>query len=181
MRTVHSLPLAAALMLAACGGSADEDGDGKLSEGEVAEAAEGMPKPLPGQYRTSAELVEFDIPGLPDEAKQQMQTAMAGGLAQANTTCLTKEQADKNGAEQMVKGLAEGNCTMQKFDVSGNSIVAEMQCAGEGGPQGQVRMEGQMAADSSNMTMEFDQELGGGQKAHIKMRMNSQRIGDCAA
>ena len=76
MRPIHSLPLAAAILLAACGGGeTDADGDGELSADEVAAEAEGMVQPRPGQYRTTLELVEFDAPGMPDSAKQQMQSA----------------------------------------------------------------------------------------------------------
>ncbi|HYD23325.1 MAG TPA: DUF3617 domain-containing protein [Croceibacterium sp.] len=181
MRVIHTLPLVAAFLLVACGGETDADGDGELSADEVAAEAEGMVQPRPGQYRTTAELVEFDVPGMPDSAKEQMRTMMAGGLAEGNTTCLTEEDAAKNGAREMVQDLAEGDCTIGTFNVSGNSVVAEMQCAGGGGPEGTVRMEGEMGAESSTMTMEFDQNLGGAGKAHIKMRMNSERIGECAA
>lgn len=51
MRLVHTLPLAAAIALAACGGDADTDADGNVSAEEIAAASEGMIQPLPGQYR----------------------------------------------------------------------------------------------------------------------------------
>jgi hypothetical protein len=180
MRAIHALPLMAAFVLAACGGDADENGDGKLSGSEVAAEAEGMAKPLPGQYRTSAELLEFDVPGAPDALKEQMRAGMASGLAQGNTTCLTPEDAEKNGARQMVENLAESNCEMKTFNVSGSNIAAVMECSGaDGGMKGTVSVEGQINPDSSTMTLTSDQETPAG-KTHFKMRMNSQRIGDCA-
>jgi len=181
MRTIHALPLVAAMLLAACGGNSDANGDGQISGDEAAVAAQGMVKPQPGQYRTTAELIDFDMPGMTDQQKAQMRSAMAASLAQGNTTCLTPEQSERNGPKQMVQDMAEGDCTIKTFDVSGNNIVAEMQCAGQGGPNGVVRMEGEMAEERSTMTMEFNQDLGGQGQAHIKMRMNSQRTGDCPA
>ena len=181
MRAIHTLPIVAAILLAACGGNSDADGDGKISGDEAAAAAEGMVQPRPGQYRTTAELLDFDMPGMTDQQKDQMRQLMAGSMAEGNTTCLTREQAAQNGAKKMVQDMAEGDCTIKTFDVSGNNVVAEMECAGQGGPKGVVRMEGEMAAESSTMTMEFNQDVPGQGQAHIKMRMNSQRIGECEA
>ena len=46
MRTIHTLPLVAAILLAACGGGeADADGDGELSGDEVAAEASGLIQP----------------------------------------------------------------------------------------------------------------------------------------
>ena len=65
MRAIHTLPLVAAMLLAACGGNSDADGDGKISSDEAAAAAQGMVQPRPGQYRTTAELLDFDMPAWP--------------------------------------------------------------------------------------------------------------------
>ena len=183
MRATHTLPLAAAILLAACNGNGetDADGDGKISADELAAETADLVQPRPGQYRTTAEIVEFDVPGMADEQKQMMRTMMAQGAAQASLSCLTPEDAEKNGARQMVEKLAEGDCEIKSFNVAGGTVDAEMQCAGGGGPAGTVKMQGVMEAEKSTMTMEFDQSLGGATQAHIKMRMNSERIGDCPA
>lgn len=181
MRTILAVPVIAAMLLAGCGGNTDANNDGKISGEEAAAAAQGMVQPRPGQYRTTAELLDFDMPGMTDQQKEQMRSLMAGSMAEGSTICLTPEQAEQNGAKQMVQDMAKGDCTIKTFDVSGNNVVAEMECAGQGAPKGTVRMEGAMAAESSTMTMEFNQDVPGQGQAHIKMRMNSQRTGDCAA
>ena len=181
MRAIQMLPLAAAILLAACGGETDADGDGELSAEEVAAEADGMVQPRPGQYRTSLELLEFDAPGIPDSAKQQMQQAFESGLAEGNTFCMTEADAAENGPRQMVENLAESDCDMKTFQVSGGSVVAEMQCASEGGGTNTVKMEGQMTAESSTMTMDMNQEVAGVGAMNMKMRVNSERIGDCTA
>ena len=180
MRTIHTLPLAAAILLASCGGETDADGDGELSAEEVATEAEGMIQPRPGQYRATLELIEFDAPGMPPEAKQQMQQIFAGGLAQGNTFCMTEADAARNGPEEMVKNLAESDCTMNSFNVSGNTVVADMQCPGEGGTS-TVRMEGQMTAEGSTMTMDMEQETPPVGLTKMKMKVTSERIGECAS
>jgi len=182
MRPAHTLPLIAAILLAACGGNdADADGDGALTGEEVAAAAGDMVQPRPGQYRTTLELLEFEAPGVPDSAKEQMENAFASGLAEGNTFCMTEEDAAKNGPRQMVENLAESDCEMKTFEVSGNSVVAEMQCGGTQGASNTVKMEGEMTAESSTMTMDMSQAMAGMGAMNMKMRVNSQRIGDCSA
>ena len=181
MRLVYSLPLAAAIALAACGGDADTDADGKVSAEEIAAASEGMVQPRPGQYRASLELLEFEAPGLPEGAKEQMQQIFASGLAEGNSFCMTEEDVAKNGAEEMVKNLAESDCTMNAFNVSGGNVTADMQCPAEGGGTSTVKMDGTMTAEGSVMTMDMSQEVPNMGATRMKMRVTSQRIGDCAA
>lgn len=181
MRPIHTLPLAAAIALAACGGANDAE-EGALTGEEIAAEAQGMIQPRAGQYRAKVELLEFDAPGMPDEAKQQMQQIFARGLTEDdNLFCMTEQDVAQNGAEQMVKNLAESDCVMNSFEVAGGSIVADMQCAGTGGGPGKVHMEGQMTAESSTMTMDMDQEMPNVGALKMKMRVNSQRIGECPA
>jgi hypothetical protein len=182
MRAFHTLPLAAAILLAACGGDADTNEDGAVSGEEAVAEAAGAIKPQPGQYRTSFEMLELNIPGVPEAVQQQMRAQMGGEaeVAKSITYCLTPEQAAANGAEEMAKNMAQGNCTVSRMDVSGGSISSEMQCSGNDGITTRVQMEGQMTATSSVMTMtqEIDQS---GQKMQIKAKVTSERIGDCPA
>jgi hypothetical protein len=184
MRSVHWLPIAAAAaLLAGCNrDNADADGDGSLTTGEVVAEAGTLLQPRPGQYSTKVELLEFDAPGLPAGVKDQMQQVFAGGSAQDSTFCMTEADAAENGAEQMVKNLAKSDCDMKRFDVSGNTVVADMQCAGQGGAVNRVQMNGEMTPESSimTMTMTMNQEMANLGAVTMKMRVASQRIGDCA-
>ena len=184
MRLTHTLPLAAAILLAACGGGgdADADGDSAVSGEEVAAEAAQAIKPEPGQYKTSYELLEFDVPGMPDAVKQQMQAQMGGAaeVARGITYCLTPEDIASQGSQQMVQNMAEGNCTFAKYDVSGGTVSADMQCTGPDGTTNHVLMEGQMTSTGSTMTMTTEQAIAGRQ-VHMKTRVTSERTGDCAA
>ena len=181
MRLIHTGPLAAAILLAACGSDADTNADGEITGEEVAAEAADLVQPEPGQYRTTLELMEFDAPGVPDSAKEQMQQIFASGLAEGNTFCMTPADVAGNGAEQMVKNLAEGDCTMNSFNVSGNTVAADMQCPGQGGGSSKVRMDGEMNAQSSTMVMEMEQDIPNVGATKMKMKVSSQRIGECAA
>lgn len=181
MRPIHCLPLAAAILLAACGGGADDlAADGEVTEDELAAALDDAVRPLPGQYRTAIELIEFDIPGMPEAMKGQMRQLVAGEFAQGNEFCMTPEEAAQNGAREMAESLAEGNCTFSRFSVAGGNLDADMQCADENGVASHVVMAGTMAADSSDVTMDLEQEVAQAGKVRLKMRAQTQRIGDCA-
>lgn len=183
MRLIHTAPLAAAILLAACGGDADTNNDGTVSGEEIVAEAGGAIKPQPGQYRTTYELLEVNVPGAPEAMKQQIEAQMGGAseVARPITYCLTPEQAEANGAEQMAKNMAEGNCTVSRFDVSGGTISAEMQCKDAGGGTSHVVMDGQMTSTSSTMTMTNEMDMAGMGKMQMKARVKSERIGDCPA
>jgi len=183
MRLIHTAPLAAAILLAACGGDADTNDDGAISGEEVAAEAAGAIKPQPGQYRTTYQMLEFNVPGAPEAMKQQMQAQMGGAaeVAKPITSCLTPEQAAANGPEQMAKNMAEGNCTVARFDVSGGTISADMQCTVANGTTNHVLMDGQMTGTGSTMTMTSEMDMQSLGKVQMKTRVTSERIGDCPA
>ena len=178
MRLIHTAPLAAAILLAACGGDADTDGDGEVAAEEAAAEAANLVQPRPGQYSVALELMEFDVPGMPDSAKQQMQQIFSSGLAEGNTFCMTEADTAKNGAEQMVRNLAESDCTMNTFNVTGGTVAAEMQCL-DNGAASTVKIDGQMSAEGSTMTMERAGDVPNVGKTRMKMKVTSKRIGDC--
>jgi hypothetical protein len=179
MRTIHALPLVAAMLLAGCGDKADKSGEGTVSNEAVAAAAEGLIEPRPGQYRTSLELLEFDVPGMTDQMKAQMRSMVGGEFAKGNTYCLTPEEAAANGSKRMAENMAEGNCTFSKFDVSAGTLSADMQCTGDDGLTSHVLMNGIMTQTSSDMTMTMNQQMEGVGQLRMKIHAKSERIGDC--
>ena len=66
MRTAIIL-VGGALVLSACG-----EADQPKSPEEVLAAADNLVKPRPGLYRSSAEIIDFEIPGIPPEQAAQM-------------------------------------------------------------------------------------------------------------
>lgn len=182
MRLIHTAPLAVALVLAACGGDADTDGDGVVSGDEFAAEAEGAVRMQPGQYRATYEQLEFDVPGATEAMKQQMQAMMGGAaeVARPITYCLTPEDAAANGAEEMAKSMAEGDCTVSRFDVAGGAVSADMRCSGTDGVTAHVVMDGQMTSTSSTMTMTSEMDMGAMGKVRLKTRVSAERIGDCS-
>ena len=177
MRRSPIAALAFALALAACSGGEEE-----TDEGLDAGALEGAPQMRPGLYESSGTLLEFDVPGVPASQIESVRSMMAETMSTASTFCLTQEEIDE-GPGRMVQQMAESDCTVSNLDVSSNSMSGEMQCRGEGGLNGSVKIDGTMRGDSSTMVMETIQSMPGipGEGARMKMQIDSRRIGECPA
>ncbi|WP_432200015.1 DUF3617 domain-containing protein [Erythrobacter sp. W53] len=169
---------AMAVVLAACSSEtdADTDGDGTVSQEEMAAAAQDAIKPEPGQYRSTVKMVEVDIPGAPPEAVEMMQSGMG---EQTQESCMTEEDAAK-GFEEMAKGTQNGDCTTNKFVVNGGDIDAEMTCAVPGQGEMKMTMDGSGTSTSMDMTMTMEGEIPGMGDARMVMNVQSERIGDCS-
>lgn len=180
MRSSYALPLVAALALAACGGGAEEDaaGEGMTSE-EVATASAEADMPRPGLYRTSQELVELEMPGMPQEMLGMMRSAFEEGAAEESTYCLTAAEAE-NAREEMLTGMAESDCEISRYDMSGGRIDAAMSCPTGEGISGDVTLTGTMSSEGADMEMAFSQDIPGQGQAAIRMRVLSERVGECS-
>jgi len=89
MKQIVFLGGACALIAACSTGETDADGDGEISNAEMAAAVERADiKPEAGQYRATAELVSVDIPGAPEGIVEMMKTNMK---SQTSEYCLTQD------------------------------------------------------------------------------------------
>ncbi|AKM09347.1 DUF3617 domain-containing protein [Croceicoccus naphthovorans] len=172
----------APLTLAACGSDepaeqAAASAEGMSTDEIAAEMKQGV-RPQPGQYRSNAELVSLEIPGMPAAQVDQLKSMMAGAMAQANTYCLTPEDAEQ-GFEKMATEAQE-NCKVEKFDVDGGKFSGRFVCSGDDA-SGTMTMDGSGTETSSQMNMAMDMSSGSipGGKMMMKMRASSERIGEC--
>jgi hypothetical protein len=175
MRSMIILPLAAAFVLAGCGGSADSNGDGKITTDEAAAkaAAESITGPRPGQYRIKTEVLEMNVPGMPAGMSVEMSNRMAGGMEL--TYCITEQDAAK-AAREMAGQSSQGQCEFKKYEIAGGRIDTEMSCKGEDGQATTIKTNGTISADGMDVTAEIDSPAFK-QKSHVV----HERIGDCAA
>lgn len=181
MRYRHILPLAAVLVLAACSSDEDAAEAGGSEAEEMAEAAEDGPTPQAGQYRTTMELVEFSMPNAPPEMAQAMQQGFGQGAQEAKTYCVTPEQAAQSTSrEEVLKNLADSNCTVDRYDQAGGRIDAALTCSGDGMMNGEVLLSGTMTETGSDMEMSFKMQVPQAGEATMRMHMVSERIGDCS-
>ena len=176
-------PLAALclpLALAACSSGEDEAAGDPLDADEVVARMDEGPGLRAGQYQSTATLLEFEVPGVPASQSDSVKQMMSAEFAKANTFCITPEQAE-DGPRHMVQQMAESDCTFGRYDVTGNSLDAEMSCSGAGGFDGSVTVSGTFEGDSSSMVMETIHKVPGmpGEGARMKLQMDSRRIGEC--
>ena len=76
--------------------------------------------------------------------------------------------------------MTESDCTVQRFDVSGSNIDAALSCpSGTDGISGDVTMTGTIGETGGNMEMSFKTQVPELGEATIRMRMISERVGDC--
>lgn len=178
MKLRHAMPVLAAFALAACGGDAEDDlADEALSMDEVAAQASELEMRLePGEYRSTAELIEFDMPELPAETMALARQAFAEGAASESTYCLTEQSTP----EQWISQMNESDCTVSRFDSSDGALDAVLQCRDAEGMNGRVEMNGTADGTSADLEMRFRQQIPGLGEGTIHMRVKSERIGDCA-
>ncbi|WP_271078411.1 DUF3617 domain-containing protein [Aurantiacibacter sp. MUD61] len=172
---------ASAFALTACGGpeSAADPND----PDQVAAVAESIAKPQPGQYRTSGELVEFDMPGAPAEEVEMVRGFMEMGAGQEQLVCITQEQADA-GFQEFLTAMSDNSdeCSFTDFTVDGDQLDASMRCDGGQGGAGTVSFAGTITETSQDMTVTMEMEnTAEGQAMRMVMRNQTERVGDCPA
>ena len=178
----RTLPITAALVLglAACSGGKDADSGQGMSADEVANQLDNASTVEPGQYQARTTLLEFEIAGMPEAQVNTVRSMFAGELEKPTTFCLTPEQA-KQGRGEMLQKMAESDCSITSLDINGGSMKGEMNCKGNGGLKGTVKVEGTSSGDSSSMTLETTQTVPGipGEGARLKWRTDARRVGEC--
>ena len=181
MKYQLTLLAASTLALTACGdlGTVEDPSD----PAQIEEATQDLPKPQPGEYRTSGELVELEIPGASDEELQMMRGIMEQGATQERTFCMTQEQADE-GYREFLENLQQGSdeCQFTDFSVAGNTLDATMACDDGSGSTGTMAFGGTISETSQDMTVTMDmQNPASDGSMRMVMRTKSERVGDCAA
>ena len=171
------ISIAAVTLIAGCSDNgADKDGDGKITNEEV--AAEMNEVNLePGEWENTVEIIDVNIEGLPEGAPAGMMDSIKGQKT-TSKSCITEEQAENPGA-QFFAAQEETNCEVKKFDMSGGAVSSEMACKNMGAPGNMnMTMDGQYGPSSYDMTMTMAGEAGG-MKMNMEAKSSGKRIGDC--
>jgi len=157
----HMIPIAALLMLGACGQGAADD------------------ELTPGNWRMTAGMTNFEVPGATPE-----QAAM---FADATTSTMSQEQCIPEGENrfdpnQMSEAFKQGgDCTIGDFDLSAGTIDGSMSCATPGGGAVEAAITGTISPEKFEMSVstEMAQEALPEGKAIVTMEVTGERIGDC--
>lgn len=180
------------LMLPACGGGdettaeqAAETGEVELtnaSPGEVAKQAQasGAMRLNPGQWETTVEVVDSEVPGMP---KGGPHSQALGMMREARTTvsnCVTPQEAEN--PESSVFTGSNGQCRYERFSMAGGRIEGTLSCRGQDGG-GDMRMTtaGTFSDTAFALDNAMETRMGGVEGAVMKMKakVSGKRIGDC--
>jgi hypothetical protein len=173
---------ALALALAGCssGDKAEDSAKAISPEEAAAKVADVQIKLQPGEYESTMKVLELTMEGMPAGQLDQMKRAMAGPMEKPHRYCFTPEQAAE-GPKQLVSRMQQGDCKMSDFTSSANSVRGTMHCTFDGRGASTTMFAGTYAADGSTMTMESDQQMPGmpGKGMHMKMQVDTRRVGEC--
>ncbi len=174
------LILAAPIVLAACSpGGADADGDGEISQQEAAAETSNI-SITPGQWETTVQLTEFEMTGMPEEAREMMRRQM--GQSRTSTSCITPEEA-ANPQATMFGGDENDSCTYNDFTMSGGTMLIDATCRPEGTDGTMtMRMEGTYTAARYDMTINMTMPEGPMGAMSMAGRVSGRNISpDCDA
>ena len=167
----------AALVLAGCNNSSDEELSGEALEmDDVAAAVADMDMLLSaGQYQATTELVEFSVEGMPPEVKRMAEQSFAEEGAKGHSYCISEDMTP----EQWISQMNESECTVSSVEQNGAALNAVLQCNDTEGMNGRVEMSGTADGTSSDMEIRFAQQIPGVGEAKMHLKMKSERTGDC--
>ncbi len=173
-----ALALSSVFGLSACGESEQSE---PVAVNDIVAEAQKLNKPMPGQYRSTAKLLEIDVPGMPDSVVEQVKKQMAKAQSQTSEQCLTSAEVD-DGWEDMVKNMnnaTEGaDCQFDKFKVDDGNLDAQMTCSAAAGIAAKIAMTGTMEPEKQVMTMVVSQS-GGPSNMNMKLEVTNERVGNC--
>ena len=156
-----------------------------MTSDEVLGEASALETPLPGLYRTGAELVTFEMPGLAPAEADRFRTQMAGLSSRPQERCVSQEEADR-GLKDLLKTIGEGvnglTCGFESFETDPPMLDAVLTCEGNG-MEAEIAFDGSSEADGLELTMamEASTPIIPGQTMEMEFAVSSERIGDCPA
>lgn len=150
---------------------------GATGETPDEEAAPGaIARREPGLWKTTVELKEMSMPGMPDSVRRQMGEMMAS--SGSSEMCLTAQQAAE---EDIAKRIAEANknadCTFDRKTMGNGRIDVAGSCKADGRNVA-MTMTGDMTPTRMDVVMTSEGEGPTG-PMKMAMRIVNTRTGDC--
>lgn len=178
--------LLSALALAACGGDtttedAARTGEVSLKNATVAEVAQqtaasgAAMRFQPGEWETSVEVVDAEIPGMPAAMAEQLRKSIT--VNTSITRCMTPEQAERPN-EDMFAG-DQGECRFDRYEMRGGRIDGAMTCTDAEQGTAKITMQGRYSATDFEMRNTVDASRDGGQAMKMTSRVTGRRLGEC--
>lgn len=173
--------LAPAVLLAGCNKGVELE---NASVEDVAKATKDAHFIKPGEWTTTTEIVSVALPGLPEQSRQMGEAMSKTMVGRKNSfaSCVTEAEAKKPAAG-LFAGGDSGNCTYDKFTMSGGKLNALMSCKQPGGKGAMtMAMDGDYGDESYNVNVEMKMTGGQGMMGSgmtMKARNSGKRTGEC--
>jgi hypothetical protein len=151
-----------------------------MSGDEVIAEAGKLPRQVPGQYRMSMELLALDGPAEAKEIADSLRSDAGSEEVKNSDSCDDPAAADDSAGSQLVREILADDCVFEQFTVAGEAVTAVVTCPADSDGPGRVKMSGRIGADSLDMLMTVEQRLPDKNTMRMKMRIRSERIGECA-
>lgn len=129
----------------------------------------------PGEWETSVQVLEAEMPGMPKVAADKLTKANAE--MRKHSYCITPEEASKPGGG-FLTGDTKSQCTIEKLEMGGGRIEQIVSCPDPDGKPG-MRMSTSGTYTSTSMDGTAQMEMGGFMK--MKVKLSSRRVGECKA
>lgn len=147
--------------------------------GEPADPPPAAPQPRPGEYRTVANLIEFEVPEIPASQVPALRDSFAEELATGNNFCLKSDVGDEARLRTMLEQVAEGECVSDSLFSDGTAVAATMQCTHGSAGTSEVAVNGRLWSENADLDVVLRQQLDGLGSVRIRLRARPARVGDC--
>lgn len=140
----------------------------------LAQIDAGGDRPQAGEYRATITFQSIDMPGAPPQVADMMSRMMS----RTTTYCLTESEIEEGYRAITDRSSGpEQECTYDRFDYSGGTIDAVMQCNVDGRAM-TMEMTGTGGATSSDITMRMRGDFGMGDGS-MTLRAQHEWLGEC--
>jgi hypothetical protein len=128
-----------------------------------------------GEWETTIQVLEAEMPGLPKASAEKLSKASAE--MRKHSYCITPEEAAKPGGS-FLTGDKSSKCNVEKLEMNGGRIEQIVSCPDPDGKPG-MRMSTSGTYTSTTMDGTAQMEMGGFMK--MKVKLSSRRVGECKA
>jgi hypothetical protein len=163
MRPAAAFPVAAALLMAGCGGEEPRN----MSDEEVAAELGGL-RIEPGLWEVTSEVLDVSAPNLPVEVRNRM-VGPRGSMRH----CISPEQAERPSAN-FLAARESSDCEYRGFRMREGRLTGAMTC-----PNASATMDGRYGPTSYEMRMEMRSPMPDGATMILRLRSSGRRIGEC--
>ena len=166
----------AALTLTACGNDVSiKNATPEEVSKQVSKASTVNMKP--GEWETTVETLEVEMPGMTGAMKDQMTKALMD-TRQTMKTCISEEEAKKPPMDRLTQMQ---DCTYEKYELDGGDLDSTLVCKVQGSTM-RMEIDGKLASETFDMENEMETTMpGGSQKIKTKARVTGRYLGPCPA